>query len=73
MRQGGGVEFVPRKKSKKISESRGESEGESRAVQEHVGLVTRDGRAVRAGAEVEGTVGDAGATGSREDMVPMGG
>jgi hypothetical protein len=67
------VEFVPRKKSKKIRESRGESEGESRAVQEHVGLVTRDGRAVRAGAEVEGTIGNAGATGSREDMMSMGG
>jgi hypothetical protein len=38
-----------------------------------VSLVTGDGRAVRAGAEVEGTVGDAGATGYREDMVPMGG
>jgi hypothetical protein len=67
------VEFVPRKKSKKISENRGESEGESRTVQKHVGLVTRDGRAVRAGAEVEGTVGNAGATGSREDIMPIGG
>ncbi len=67
------MEFVPRKKSKKISENRGESEGESRTVQKHVGLVTRDGRAVRAGAEVEGTVGNAGATGSREDIMPIGG